>query len=48
MAKPLRWYLRVLVFLTLVSFLGQMGLPIRLGADSAWGAAPGWQREIAF
>jgi KinB signaling pathway activation protein len=46
--KPLRWYLRVLACLTVVSFLRQMGLPTRLGVDSAWGVAPGWQREIAF
>ena len=48
MAKPLQWYLKLLACLTVVSGLGQMGFPTRLGADSAWGAAPGWQREIAF
>jgi len=44
----LRWYLRLLVGLTLISFLGQLALPAQLGAASAWGIAPGWQREIAF
>src|SRR5256712_11799500 len=48
MARPLRWYLRLLAGLTIISCLGQLGLPARLGAASAWGAAPGWQREIAF
>ena len=48
MVKPLRWYLRLLACLTVVSCLAQMGLPTKLGAGSAWGAAPGWQREIAF
>ena len=48
MPKPLRWYLRVLGGLTLVSCLGQLWLPAALGAISAWGVAPGWQREIAF
>jgi KinB signaling pathway activation protein len=48
MAKPLRWYLRLLAGLTIVSCLGQLGLPAELGAASAWGVAPGWQREIAF
>ena len=48
MAKPLRWYLRLLAGLTLVSCLGQLALPAELGAASAWGVAPGWQREIAF
>ena len=48
MAKPLRWYLRLLAGLTIISCLGQLGLPAKLGAASAWGVAPGWQREIAF
>jgi hypothetical protein len=48
MTKPLRWYLRLLAALTIISCLGQLGLPARLGAASAWGVAPGWQREIAF
>src|SRR2546428_1401789 len=48
MAKPLRWYLRLLAGLTIISCLGQLGLPAELGAASAWGVAPGWQREIAF
>ena len=34
--------------LTIISCLGQVGLPAELGAASAWGVAPGWQREIAF
>jgi KinB signaling pathway activation protein len=48
METPLRWYLRLLAGLTIISCLGQMGLPAKLGIDSAWGIAPGWQREIAF
>ena len=48
MAKPLQWYLKLLVCLTVLSFLGQIALPTKLGAGSAWGVAPGWQREIAF
>src|SRR3989442_4439832 len=48
MTKTLRWYLRVLAGLTMISCLGQLGLPSQLGAASAWGFAPGWQREIAF
>src|SRR5437870_10748731 len=48
MTKTLRWYLRVLAGLTMVSCLGQRGLPAPLGGASAWGVAPGWQREIAF
>ena len=48
MTKMLRWYLRLLAGLTIISCLGQLGLPAQLGAASAWGVAPGWQREIAF
>jgi KinB signaling pathway activation protein len=48
MTKMLRWYLRFLAGLTVISGLGQLGLPGRLGAASAWGVAAGWQREIAF
>ena len=48
MTKPLRGYLRLLAGLTLLSALGQLGFPAELGAASAWGVAPGWQREIAF
>ena len=48
MTKPLRWYLRLLASLTIVSGFGQLGLPGELGIASAWGVAPGWQREIAF
>jgi KinB signaling pathway activation protein len=48
MTKLLRWYLRLLAGLTVISFLGQVGLPAQLGAASAWGVAPWWQREIAF
>jgi hypothetical protein len=47
MAKPLRSYLRLLAGLTIISGLGQLVLPGVLGAASAWGFAPGWQREIA-
>ena len=48
MSEPLRWYLRVLAALTLISGLGQLTLPAKLGAASAWGTAFGWQREIGF
>src|SRR5262245_53528114 len=48
MTALLRWYLRLLAGLTIISCLGQLGLPAKLGAFSAWGVAPGWQREIAF
>jgi KinB signaling pathway activation protein len=48
MPTLLRWYLRLLAGLTLISGLGQLTLPARLGTASAWGVAPGWQREIAF
>ena len=48
MARPLRWYLRLLAGLTIISGLGQLLLPAEVAAASAWGFAPGWQREIAF
>jgi KinB signaling pathway activation protein len=48
MTKMLRWYVRLLAGLTIISCLAQLGLPGQLGAASAWGLAPGWQREIAF
>ena len=48
MTKLLRWYLRLVAGLTIISCLGQLGLPAELGAASAWGVASGWQREIAF
>src|SRR5437867_4031093 len=48
MTKLLRWYLRLLAGLTIISGLGQLGLPAQLAVASAWGVAPGWQREIAF
>ena len=48
MTKVLRSYLRLLAGLTILSGLGQLALPAQLGAASAWGFAPGWQREIAF
>jgi KinB signaling pathway activation protein len=48
MTTLLRWYLRLLAGLTIISCLGQLGLPARLGAASDWGVAPGWQREIAL
>jgi hypothetical protein len=48
MTKPLRWYLRLLAVFTVISALGQLGLPAQLAATSAWGFALGWQREIAF
>jgi hypothetical protein len=48
MTNPLRWYLRLVGSLAILSCLGQLALPAVLGAASAWGVAPGWQREIAF
>jgi hypothetical protein len=48
MTEPLRWYLKLLAGLTIISGLGQLVLPANLGAVSAWGVAPGWQREIAI
>jgi len=48
MTRLLRGYLGLLAGLTLISFLGQLALPAQLGRASAWGVAPGWQREIAF
>src|SRR5262245_36823475 len=48
MTTLLRWYLRLLAGLTIISCLGQLALPAQLGIASAWGVAPGWQREIAF
>ncbi len=48
MTGLLRWYLRLLAGLTMISFLGQLAVPARVGAVSAWGVAPGWQREIAL
>jgi len=44
----LRWYLRVLAGLTLVSGLAQIVFPARVAAASAWAMAVGWQREIGF
>jgi hypothetical protein len=46
--KLLRAYLRLLAVLTALSCLGLVFLPTELGARTPWGAAPGWQREIAF
>src|SRR5262249_13274586 len=48
MTALLRWYLKVLAGLTLISGLAQLALPARLGAASTWGTAFGWQREIGF
>src|SRR5690348_10900103 len=48
MGEVLRWYLKLLAGLTIVSCLAQLWLPTQLGASSAWGVAPGWQREIGF
>jgi KinB signaling pathway activation protein len=44
----LQRYLRLLAALTIVSAVGQLVLPVELGAASAWGVAAGWQREIGF
>src|SRR2546426_4119785 len=32
----------------IISCLGQLAFPARVAAASAWGNAPGWQREIGF
>ena len=48
MTTLLRAYLKVLAGLTLISGVGQLTLPARIGAASAWGTALGWQREIGF
>src|SRR5215475_8216736 len=48
MADALRWYLRFLAALNVISAFGQLALPARVAAASAWGYAPGWQREIGF
>jgi KinB signaling pathway activation protein len=48
MGTALRWYLRLLAGLTILSGLGQLFMPTALGTASAWGVAPGWQREIAL
>jgi hypothetical protein len=46
--KLLRTYLRLLAVLTAMSCLDLVFLPTELGARTPWGAAPGWQREVAF
>jgi hypothetical protein len=46
--KLSRAYLRLLAVLMAMSCLGLVFLPTELGARTPWGAAPGWQREIAF
>ena len=48
MTKQLRAYLRLLAGLIMISCLGQLAFPARVAAASAWGNAPGWQREIGF
>lgn len=48
MGKLSRTYLRLLAVFMAVSCLGLLFLPRVLGARTPWGAAPGWQREIAF
>jgi KinB signaling pathway activation protein len=45
---PLKWYLRLLAGLTMISGVAQLAFPVSVGMASAWGVAPGWQREIAF
>jgi hypothetical protein len=47
-ARLVRAYLLLLAILTALSCLGLLVLPYELGAMTSWGAAPGWQREIAF
>jgi len=48
MPKMLRWYLKLLAGLVIISAIGQITLPTELGLASAWGVAHGWQREIGF
>jgi len=48
MPRMLRWYLKLLAGLILISAIGQLALPTELGLASAWGVAHGWQREIGF
>jgi hypothetical protein len=48
MGRLSRTYLRLLGVFMAVSCLGLLFLPRVLGARTPWGAAPGWQREIAF
>jgi len=48
LGKLSRVYLRLLGVFVAVSCLGLLFLPRELGDRTPWGAAPGWQREIAF
>jgi KinB signaling pathway activation protein len=48
MPRLLRAYLRLLAVLTIISGVGLLVMPAQLGAMPPRGAAPGWQREIAF
>jgi KinB signaling pathway activation protein len=48
MGQFLRAYLRLLAVLTIASGVGLLAMPAQLGALTPWGAAAGWQREIAF
>jgi len=48
LGKLSRVYLRGLCVFGAVSCLGLLFLPRELGDRTPWGAAPGWQREIAF
>ncbi len=48
MGRLLRGYLVLVAVLTALSCLGQLFLPMQLAAMTPWGAAPGWQREIAL
>ena len=43
-----RRYLALLAFLLFISGIAQLLLPTEFAAASAFGAAAGWQREIAF
>ena len=47
-ALPQRRYLALLAFLLFLSGIAQLLLPTEVAAVSAFGAAVGWQREIAF
>jgi len=44
----LGFYLRVMVWVFVLSFLAQVLLTRTTATASVWGFAPGWQREIGF
>lgn len=48
MNKVLRWYLWLAGLAMAAAFVGQAFIPEAVSHGTTWGAAPGWQREIAF